>query len=907
MASQIVTVASGVMEPLIGKLKALMGDEYDKFTGVRKQASFLEKELSAMNAALHKLELVDELDPTVKDWVDHVRDMSYDMENCIDDFMHQFRADDANSGFIEKITQFIKKFRQRLRIADRMEELKTLALEANDRRKRYKIDDWKAASSSVVVDPRLRAIYQEADTLVGVDGPREEVATVLMDDQKKLKVVTIVGFGGLGKTTLAKQVYDKIGSLFNCKAFFSVSQRPDMTELLNNLQYKLGMNDLVSSRARKVDDIIKELREHLKEKRYLIVVDDVWDESAWNIIKCAFPEEGNGSRVIVTTRVEDVAGVACQNDREGIYRLKPLSEENSRMLLLNRVFGSVHGCPAQLEDIMAEILNKCHGLPLAVITIGSLLASEERSRRGWESIRDSLGALSATNPTLEEMKSILNLSYMHLPARLRACFLYLGMYPEDREISRDDLVRQWVAEGLLGGSLHVQDLEAVGRNYFNELINRSMVQPCHTRYGEVLSCRVHDILLDLILSKCDRNNFLSVAYSYEGMARLHGCKYKVRRLSLSSMAGGGATIAVNLSQVRSFTLLGKSMPPLVLFKYLRVLRIDHGSTVGDKEILDLSAISQLFQLRYLYVRGPDFVQLPAALEGLVYLETLHIDSELKSIPSDIVHLSRLSYLYINKCNHELLPEWIGNMKSLNSLKIPVGMGTGRRELNGMNGIICLGELTNLRNLTIDLYSLEKPELDALVCSIGKLCNLKSLQFFGIWYTQIHSQMGSLANPFQHIEELGVSVLKFARVPIWIGGLHCLRILELRVEETSTEEFRLLGELPSLVQLRFGPSHIPEERAILGTGLFPVLEYFGFYTEEDAMAYLGFEAGAMPNLQTLSLRNKEWGGSTPVGMEHLLRLQKIHLYSADSGDATIVSVFRNALSVHPNCPSVHHWR
>nr|UBY07261.1 NBS-LRR disease resistance protein [Dasypyrum villosum] len=867
MAGGIVTVASGVMNPLIGKLTALMGDEYNKFKGVKKQASFLQKELSAMNAALQKLELMDdELDPTVKDWRDDVREMSYDMENCIDDFMRQSRDDDAKSGFIKITARRIKKLRQRLRIAHRMEELKTLAIEANDRRQRYKVDDWKPVSGSVDVDPRLRAVYQEADSLIGIDGPREEVATRLMDTQNKLKVLSIVGLGGLGKTTLAKQVYDKIGLQFDCKAFFSVSQRPDMTELLNNLQYKLGMKKPDTSHTRKVDDIIEEIRQNLKNNRYLIVVDDVWDESAWNIIKCVFPEEGNGSRVIVTTRVEVVAGAACQNDHQGIYKLEPLSEENSRMLLLNRVFGSEHDCPPQFEQVMTEILKKCHGLPLAIITIGSLLASQERSRKGWESIRDSLGAHSATNPSLEEMKSILNLSYMHLPARLRACFLYLGMYPEDREISRDDLVRQWVAEGLLGGSLHVQDMEAVGRNYFNELINRSMIQPCGTECGEVLSCKVHDIMLDLILSKCDKYNFVSVAYNYEDMARLHASKYKVRRLSLSSMAGDGATngpaIVVNLSQVRSFTLSGKYMPPLVLFKYIRVLRIDHGSR-GNKEILDLTATSQLFELRYLYVEGPRFVQLPAELEGLVYLETLHIDSELKSIPSDIVHLSRLSYLYINKCNHELLPEWIGNMKALNSLRIP-------------------------------------PELDALVCSIGKLCNLKSLQFCGFRQYEIHSQMDSLANPFQHIEKIGVSVLKFARVLIWMGGLHCLRILDLRVEETSTEEVRLLGDLPSLVHLTFRSSRIPKERAILGTGQFPVLEYFGFWTEEDAMAYLGFEAGAMPNLQTLSLNLQ---GSTPVGIEHLLRLQKIYVGGVGSGDATIVSAFRDALSLHPNHPSV----
>ncbi|XBJ21245.1 hypothetical protein VPH35_011931 [Triticum aestivum] len=901
MTGGIVTVAGGVMDPLIGKLKTLMGDEYNKFIGVRKQVSFLENELSAMNAALHKLELMDELDPTVKDWVDHVRDMSYDMENCIDDFIHEFSADDVKAGLIEKTIQFVKKFRQRLRIADRMEELKTLALEANARRERYKIDDCRPASSSVAVDPRLRAVYQEAETLVGIDGPRKEVVTRLMDTQKKLKVVSIVGFGGLGKTTLAKQVYDKISSQFTCKAFFSVSQRPDMIELLNNLQYKLGMKESNSSRPRKVDDIIEELREHLKKRRYLIVVDDLWDESTWNIIKCAFPEDGNGSRVIATTRVEGVAGAACQNDREGIYKLEPLSEENSRMLLLNRVFGFVHGCPPQLEDVMAEILKKCHGLPLAVITIASLLASEERSLKGWESIRDYLGAQSATNPTLEEMKSILNLSYMHLPAHFRACFLYLGMYAEDCEILRDDLIRQWIAEGFII-SLHVQDLEDVGRSYFNELVNRSMIQPYKNVDGKVC-CKVHDMMLDLILSKCAEDNFISVAYNYEGMARLHSRKHKVHRLCMTSIVGGGATygptIVVSLSQVRSFTMLGNSMPPLVLFKYLRVLKIDQGRPRGDEETRDLTAIRQLFQLRYLQILGPYPIKLPSELQGLVYLETLDIpDACPRTIPSDIVHLSRLSYL--NVWMEEGLPELIGNMKVLRSLRISNSWVIH----HSMKGIMGLGELTNLRELMIEV-GLEKPELDALVWSIGRLCNLKHLQILGLC-SKGDNQLGSLSNPFQHLEELHVSSLNFCRVPTWMGGLHCLSILDLRVEETSTEEVYLLGGLPSLVNLIFKPSHIPKERAMLDTGLFPVLEYLEFWSQEDVMGYLGFEAGAMPNLQFLTVHFiKEWGGSIPVGMEHLSRLQEILLKEAYSDDA-IVSMFRNALSAHPNRPSVEHW-
>uniref|UniRef100_A0A8R7P8B1 NB-ARC domain-containing protein n=1 Tax=Triticum urartu TaxID=4572 RepID=A0A8R7P8B1_TRIUA len=654
--------------------------------------------------------------------------MSYDMENCIDDFIRQSRADDAKGGFIKKTARRIKKLRERLRIADRMEELKTLALEANTRRQRYNIDDWKPTTSTVAFDPRVRAVYQEADTLVGIDGPREEVATILMDARKKLKVVSIVGFGGLGKTTLAKQVHDKIGSLFDCKAFFSVSQRPDMTELLNNFQLKLGMRDPDTSRARKVEDIIEELRQHLKEKRYLIVVDDVWDQPTWNTIKCAFPEDINGSRVVVTTRVEDVAAAACQNDGEGIYKMKPLSEQNSRMLLLNRVFGSKNDCLPQLKEVMAEILKKCHGLPLAVITIASLLANKETSRKSWESIRDSLGTQLATNPTLEEMKSILNLSYMHLPAHLRACFLYFGMYPEDREIWRDDLVRQWLADGLVS-NLHGHDLEDVGRSYFNELINRSMIQHGMICCEEVVTCRVHDMMLDLILSRCDEDNFISVAYNYIDMARLHGNKYKVHRLSQSYVASGGATYAstidVGLSQVRSFALFGNPMPSLLLFKYLRVLRIAEYNPDGQTT-LDLTAICQLFLLRYLHVTMSCFVQLPAKFEGLVYLETLDMPrAQLKSTPLDIAQLPQLSYLDIRM--EKFMCECIGNMKSLRTLVID-GDGLSMKEVNSVKVIMGLGELTNLRKLQIGVNGWEKPERDAFASSLGKLRNLKCLKF-----------------------------------------------------------------------------------------------------------------------------------------------------------------------------------
>ena len=364
--------------------------------------------------------------------------------------------------------------------------------------------------------------------------------------------------------------------------------------------------------------------------RYFVIVDDLWDQGAWEIIRCAFPENGNGSRVIVTTRVEAVAISACSCHCKHIYRMKPLSTEDSRSLFMKRVFGSENMCPSNFEKVSTEILKKCAEIPLAIITIASLLACRrERSRNDWENIRNSLGAQFATNPTLKDMRSILNLSYMNLPLHLRTCFLYLGMYPEDYEIMRDDLVRKWIAEGFVSNS-HGKNLEDVGISYFNELVNRSLIQPAIDRLGRVCY-KVHDMMLDLILSKCAEDNFNSLAYSSEDMTRLHGCTYKIRRLSLVSQVDRITKKTISwrasdsISQVRSLVWFGdcKSIPRLSQLKYIRVLSFECPNSFGDSH-LDLTAISQLFQLRYLKVSNYWSAELPSEIRGLVHLDTLDV-------------------------------------------------------------------------------------------------------------------------------------------------------------------------------------------------------------------------------------------------------------------------------------------
>nr|BAK00060.1 predicted protein [Hordeum vulgare subsp. vulgare] len=270
------SATTGVLNPLLGKLSQLLGEEYKKLTGVRKQASFLKDELSAMKALLDTMELMDNLSPSAKNWRDHVREMSYDMENCIDDFIHDIEGAREKKGFVRKMAQRLRRLGRRHQIASRIEDLKVLAVEANARRERYRIDECINSSPGIVaVDPRIPALYREAAGLVGIDVPREELVSLLMDSEKKLKVVSIVGFGGLGKTTLAKQVYDEVGAQFTCKAFFSVSQRPDVKSLLSGLQKELGMGD--SSHACQLEGIIDRLIEHLEHKRYIFLLVPTFD------------------------------------------------------------------------------------------------------------------------------------------------------------------------------------------------------------------------------------------------------------------------------------------------------------------------------------------------------------------------------------------------------------------------------------------------------------------------------------------------------------------------------------------------------------------------------------------------------------------------------------------------------
>jgi hypothetical protein len=270
MAGIAVTATMGAMKTVLGKLATLMDDKYKKVKGLREEVEFLNRELDDMNALLEKMDEADELDPQAKKWRKDIIEMSYDIEDYIDDFTCRIGEAGDDVGVLRKVLHRLKTFKDRWHIASQIQKIKAKVIEASERRKRYMIDQCIRSTTRVIVDPRLQALYQKSESLVGVDSQKEVIVRWVMDEGQQLKVMSIVGFGGLGKTTLANEVYREVGGKFNCKAIVSISQNPDILKLLNSLMLQLGLHPY--SHACEAQDLINNIIKHLQDKRYAILM-----------------------------------------------------------------------------------------------------------------------------------------------------------------------------------------------------------------------------------------------------------------------------------------------------------------------------------------------------------------------------------------------------------------------------------------------------------------------------------------------------------------------------------------------------------------------------------------------------------------------------------------------------------
>ncbi|CAO1948322.1 unnamed protein product [Urochloa humidicola] len=399
-----------------------------------------------------------------------------------------------------------------------------------------------------------------AADLVGMDAPRDEVLELMREDEghpKRLKVISIVGFGGLGKTVLARQVYDSVAvGDYNPRVWVRASDKGAgdvLDEILRQVQVGMQVHD----------GSCDELVECLKFKRFFIVIDDLRTEY-WNAIKNAFPKDmGVSSRVIVTTAIQSIAN-ACSADNGHVYVMRSLNEKQSKELFFKQTSLEEYA-PAE------QVMKKCDGLPLALVTTAQLLQSKcQMTPAGCANMCRYMGEHVENEETLARLKHVLLQNYSSLPGHaLKACLLYLSIFPSGHPIKRKCLIRRWLAEGFVEADR--RSAVDVATDNFKALTDRSIIKPIDiSNNAEAKTCQTHGMMLEFILQKSIHENFITSLYDQAGLPD------KIRRLSLHRRRGATRdkiNSNIDLSLVRSLTIFGEVGMHITEFSKYELLRV----------------------------------------------------------------------------------------------------------------------------------------------------------------------------------------------------------------------------------------------------------------------------------------------------------------------------------------------
>ncbi|KAF7081787.1 hypothetical protein CFC21_085692 [Triticum aestivum] len=912
-------VVTGAMGSLLPKLGELLVSEYKLQKGVKEDVESLEREMKSMNAALVKVAEVprDQLDNQVIIWADELRELSYDMEDVVDNFLVYVKGSESDAvtdsnklkGLMVKMTNLFTKGKTRHQIADAMRDIKNRAQEVADRHNRYRVDDAVAnAAGKHKVDPRLLALYKTQKELVGIEDARNELTNMLTDGvgdgdvpkkQHMMKMVSILGPGGLGKTTLAKAVYDTLQTQFECTAFVPVGRNPEVKKVLRDILLEVGkkqehIGDVAILDERQLINILQRL---LENARYLIVIDDIWDLEAWNIIKCALLDNNHGSRVITTTRILDVA-----TNTGDIYKLKPLSHHLSEELFYTRLFGGKDKCPfGQPAEVSDKILQKCGGVPLAIITIASLLAG--KPMEDWSKVFNSIGFGSGdSNTDVENTRKILLFSYYDLPYYLRSCLLHMSVYPEDYLIRKDKLIWQWVAEGFVSEEPGVSLFET-GERYFNELANRSMIQPVEYRQPYTIdACRIHDMVLDMICLLSKQQNFVTILDSNE---KNIPSPCNARRLAVQNRAV--PLTNMSMPKVRSWYAImcdPNALPSLSNFQVLRVLDMEKCGFDKDHPY-HLEHFRRLPQLRYLGLKGTYISKLPEEIGELKFLQTLDLRSTyIRELPESIGLLRQLKCLHADVNGVGItVPNWIGNLTSLEEL-----------HLNAADkSCIFVKELRKLTELRV-LFCRLTADVDEcwMKCFVESLCNLRKIQVLGLYFslTQPTSELDDYWKGYEPPRQLRDLCIQhgFSRVPAWFNCslLPNLSSLDMEVGDFGEQDVLNFGGLPELTCLWNaipGGMEFPD-------GAFPKLRICRVH------APFRFLQGSMQSLESIyiivhvrALKDASTDLDFIGSLGDLPSVRRVDAQIGCNGASAsdiekVKAAVRQAIDTHPNRPTLH---
>ncbi|XP_028111686.1 disease resistance protein RPM1-like [Camellia sinensis] len=730
-------------------------------------------------------------------------------------------------------------------------------------------------------DPRLASLFIGDDEVIGIESPKYELISRLVDqNQSQQAVISVVGMGGIGKTTLAKKVYDsqEVVAHFNCKAWITVSQSYKPEELLKTMIKALSGNDVLPVLDEGIDSLIAKLRGYLYEKRYFIVFDDVWQSDFWRSIRHALPKNSEGSRVIITTRKEQVAAFCTETSVDHVHELQALSQEKAWKLFCTKAFQLDFGghCPPELEEASQAIVSKCQGLPLAIATIGGLLSTKNKGISEWQKFYSGMNSELERNPELKSISKILLLSYNDLPHHLKSCFLYFGIMPEDYSIKAARLIRLWIAEGFVEEQ-NGKTLEEVAEEYLTELIHRRLVLVSTTKFdGRVKQCQVHDVVREIILS-------MSKEFSLCQILEEENSSFNAttRRLSMHIRYCNMDKVmkSISKSPVRSVFLFQEGELPkkpllgtlAANFKLLKLLDLQNAHLDQLHE-----EVGNLFLLRYLSIRSTQVKIIPKSIGKLQNLQTLDLkNSPVRELPFDISRLHKLRHLIAYYFSFEC--EYL--VDGLVGVKIQGGIG-GLEELRNLqlvetnhdDGLSLIKELEKLRQLRkLGITKLEREHGSGLCAAIEKMKYLQRLSVSALSDDEI-LDLQYISSPPQYLQRLTL-VGRLEKLPKWIPKLQNLDTLILWGSGlTKNDPLKALQVLPSLVHLQLRHAY-DVEQLYFEVGRFQKLKELILRGCKGLNSVI-IEEGALPLLEELTIGPSPQLKEIPSGIHHLQKLKTL---------------------------------
>ncbi|XP_060174796.1 disease resistance protein RPP13-like [Lycium barbarum] len=803
-------MVDGFVSYAVKKLGDFLIQEVSLRRSLRQDVMWLRKELLFMQSFLKDAEQKQVEDHTIRQWVFEINEIANDSvailetysleagEGDGDGLANRLKAAEGDGdGLASRLKACACICRKETKFSNVSKEIQSLKQRIKDisrKRETYGIRDinnvgegpnnYRPNNQRSGLRRTTSYMDKQDQIFVGFEDVVERLLAELVKEEPRRTVISIYGMGGLGKTTLAKHLYHSpsLTGIFNARAWVCVSQQYNTIDLLKDIIKSIQGRDretLDLLEKMTITDLEKHLQDLLKEKKYLVVVDDVWQREAWQSLERALPDSNNRSRVIITTRNADVAKRAHKRRLEEWERVK--------------------------EHL-------------------------------WRRVKDDF----------IEISDILSLSYNDLPTVLKHCFLYLGIFPEDRQIKAENLMWLWMADGLI--PREEERMEDVAQDFLNELIRRSLVQVVKTFWEEVTECRIHDLLRDLAIEKALEANFLDT-YGPRNQSISSSC----RRHTIHGQGERYLTLDFSRLNLRSATFCDQRGLELDrikfrnMFQHLYVLYLENGYarfTLPD-------SIGSLYSLRYLGFTG--YCDFPSSIGNLKNLLTLRADSpdRVSRLPPEIANLVNLRHLVVR------YSEPLQDINKLTSLQVLRGICCDQwRDVNPI-------DLVNLRELSMG--EIKKSY------SLNNISSLKSLSTLELGCAGGESFPAlEFLSSCQKLQKLGLYGI-IGKLPPSNPFPNSITMMTLEYSRLMEDPMPILGMLPNLRDLQLDAAYFGEE-ITCSDNSFSQLEFLRL---EEILHLKRWNLGtsAMPRIKGLAIYNCYNLKEIPERMKDVERLKE----------------------------------